>query len=121
MKSLLTACILSLTTLGLVSPAMAQYTGPSDQKTASSVAEILKKPVDDQKVVLTGVIVRKVSNEKYIFSDGTAEIRVEIDDKIFPPQKIDQNTRVEIHGEVEKDFLESPEIDVDVLRVASAQ
>lgn len=94
----------------------AQYTGPSTHHTPATVAEILKKPVDDQDVVLRGHLLRKVGNDKYIFSDGTGEIRVEIDAKDFPPEQIDDKTQVEIHGEVEKDFLVSPEIDVDVLR-----
>ena len=81
----------------------------------TSIAEILKQPVDDQPVVLRGFIVKKVGNEKYLFSDGKSEIRVDIDDKIFVNTKVDAKTKVEIRGEVEKDFLETPEIDVDVL------
>ncbi|MEG1327528.1 MAG: NirD/YgiW/YdeI family stress tolerance protein [Janthinobacterium sp.] len=42
---------------------------------------------------------------------------MDIDDKVFMNRKIDASTRVEIRGEVEKDFMESPEIDVDVLTV----
>lgn len=96
----------------------AQYVGPSTQKTPLSVADILKNPVDDQDVVLRGVLLKKVANEKYIFSDGTGDIRVEIEAEEFPAQKIDGKTRVEIRGEVEKDFLETPEIDVDVISIS---
>ncbi|MEG1329269.1 MAG: NirD/YgiW/YdeI family stress tolerance protein [Janthinobacterium sp.] len=42
---------------------------------------------------------------------------MDIDDKVFMNRKIDARTQVEIRGEVEKDFMESPEIDVDVLTV----
>lgn len=99
------------------SGASAQYVGPSSQAAPRSVAEILKNPVDDQAVVLRGFILRQVGNEKYIFSDGTAEIRVDIDAKHFPPEKIDDKVQVELRGEVEKDFMETPEIDVEVLLV----
>jgi uncharacterized protein (TIGR00156 family) len=99
------------------SGASAQYVGPSSQTAPRSVAEILKNPVDDQAVVLRGFILRQVGNEKYIFSDGTAEIRVDIDNKLFPLEKIDDKVKVELRGEVEKDFMETPEIDVDVLVV----
>lgn len=99
------------------SGASAQYVGPSSQTAPRSVAEILKNPVDDQAVVLRGFILRQVGNEKYIFSDGTAEIRVDIDHKLFPLEKIDDKVKVELRGEVEKDFMETPEIDVDVLVV----
>jgi uncharacterized protein (TIGR00156 family) len=99
------------------SVASAQYVGPSSQTAPRSVADILKNPVDDQAVVLRGFILRKVGNEKYIFSDGTAEIRVDIDNKLFPLEKIDDKVKVELRGEVEKEFMETPEIDVDVLMV----
>lgn len=104
--------------LALLQPAIgqAQYTGPSTHQAPATVAEILKNPVDDQDVVLRGHLLRKVGNEKYIFSDGTGEIRVEIEAEDFPPEQIDDKVQVEIRGEVEKDFLESPEIDVEALR-----
>ncbi|SDL63747.1 TIGR00156 family protein [Janthinobacterium sp. OK676] len=102
----------------LAGGAHAQYVGPTAGPAApANVAAILKNPVDDQAVVLRGHLLRKVGNEKYTFSDGTAEIRVDIDDKVFMNRKIDARTRVEIRGEVEKDFMESPEIDVDVLTI----
>lgn len=95
----------------------AQYTGPSTTKPAATaryanVAEILKNPLDDVRITLQGHLVRKIGKEKYLFSDGTGEIRVEIDDERFPAAKIDDKTRVSLEGEVEKDFLQSPEIDV---------
>lgn len=96
-----------------LSAANAQYTGPSARIQPRNVAEILKNPIDDQDVVLRGHILRQVSKEKYIFSDGSGEIRVEIDAKKFPPQPINEKTLVELRGEVEKDFMQAPEIDVD--------
>lgn len=103
---------------GLASlPLYAQYAGPSSHAPAQSVSAILAKPVDDQRVTLQGVLVRQVSSDKYLFSDGSGEIRVEIDHDELPQQRFDQTTRIEIIGEVEKDFLQSPEIDVDHVRV----
>ena len=58
-------------------------------------------------------LLKKVGNEKYLFSDGKQEIRVEIDDEDFPAIKIGDKMRVEIRGKVESDFFESPEIDVN--------
>lgn len=103
--------------IACVTSAHAQYAGPSSQVTHSTVAAVLKNPVDDQAVVLRGFLTKKVGNEKYLFSDGTGEIRVDIDHKRFGGQKIDEKTKVELHGEVEKDFLESPEIDVDSITI----
>jgi uncharacterized protein (TIGR00156 family) len=97
--------------------AHAQYTGPSATVALTTVTAILKAPVEDQDVVLTGVLLKKLSKDKYIFSDGSDQIRVEIDSKYMLNLTLDENTRVEIRGEVEKDFLESPEIDVKMIRV----
>jgi uncharacterized protein (TIGR00156 family) len=97
--------------------AHAQYTGPSATVALTTVTAILKAPVEDQDVVLTGVLLKKLSKDKYIFSDGSDQIRVEIDSKYMLNLTLDEKTRVEIRGEVEKDFLESPEIDVKMIRV----
>jgi uncharacterized protein (TIGR00156 family) len=118
-KSKSAALLISATAILMYTPgaAQAQYTGPSAQVTANSVADILKNPVDDQPVMLRGFLVRQVGNEKYMFSDGTGEIRVDIDAKRFAGQQIDAKTKVEIRGEVEKDFLQSPEVDVDTILI----
>ncbi|HYP81853.1 NirD/YgiW/YdeI family stress tolerance protein [Variovorax sp.] len=96
-------------------PAAAQYTGPNAVAPVT-VESLLKDGRDDQQVVLRGRLLKKVGSDKYEFSDGTGTIRVEIDAKHFPAEPIDDKTQVEIHGEFEKDFMHSPEIDVDVLR-----
>lgn len=94
------------------SVAQAQYVGPSTTTNYKNVAEILKDPVDDTVVVLSGHLLRKVGKEKYIFSDGSGEIRVEVDAKYLPATPISDKTKVQITGEVEKEFMSSPEIDV---------
>lgn len=97
--------------------AQAQYVGPGSPGVATDVAAILAKPQDDQPVVLKGYLVEQLSSDKYRFSDGKNEIRVEIDRKRLPARPLDASTRIEIRGKVEKDFLQSPEIDVKALTV----
>jgi uncharacterized protein (TIGR00156 family) len=97
--------------------ALADYHGPGSTPVPTTVDEILKNPKDDQDVVLRGTIVRKVGDKRYVFSDGTREIQAEIKNKLFPKQHVDSKTQVEIAGEVEKDWLRSPHIDVDKLTV----
>lgn len=111
------ATLMAIASLVCTSAAQAQYAGPTSQVTHSTVAAVLKNPVDDQPVVLRGLLTKQVGNEKYLFSDGTGEIRVDIDTKRFAGQKIDEKTKVELRGEVEKDFMESPEIDVDTVTI----
>jgi uncharacterized protein (TIGR00156 family) len=91
----------------------ADYRGPGAAPGDLTVAQILKDPKDDRPVVLRGTLVRKVGREEYFFSDGTGEIRAEIDADLFPAETIDDKTRVEIAGEIDKDFMHAPEIDVD--------
>lgn len=98
-------------------PASAQYTGPSEKATATSVNEVLEKSKDDDRVVLKGMLIRKVSHEKYILSDGTGEIQVEIDDKIFPKVPVDDKTNVEVSGEVDKGLVGKTEVDVKSMQI----
>jgi len=108
--------------------AMAQYTGSSATRggfqgpgSASdqpmSVANILRNPVDDLRVTLRGNIILKIGGDKYVFSDGTGEIRVDIDNSEWPAEPVNEKTTVEIIGKVDVEFMHPTEIDVKVLRV----
>lgn len=83
----------------------------------NTVKSILANPVDDRLVTLTGHITEKIRHEKYLFTDGTETIRLDIDDKKFPSVPVDESTTIKIYGDVEKEFLESPEIDVDYVEI----
>lgn len=101
-----------------VSPlASAQYVGPSAAPAYASVAEVLKNPVEDAAVVFEGHVIRHLGKDKYVFTDGTAEIRIEVDQKHFPASPIDDKTKVRIRGEIERDSRQGPEIDVDNLEI----
>ena len=118
MKKLIISIILAVGgVVGYTINAIADYSGPSNQPLLKTVVEVLKNGRDDQPVVLTGYIVKKVGKEKYLFKDSTGEIRIEIDRKIMPSQAITEKTKVEITGEVEKEFLHSIEIDVDLIKI----
>src|SRR5690554_8146802 len=112
-----------LSTIGIAAsllalPVAAQYVGPSSNTSQQKqVSEILKNPVDDEDVTLQGHLLRKLSDEKYVFSDGSAEIVAEIDDDDFPGQPVDETTKVELVGEVDTSRRRPPEIDVDSVRI----
>ncbi len=93
------------------------YTGPGASNRVNSVSDIAKNPIDDQRVTLRGNITRHIGGDKYMFSDGTGEMRVDIDDHQFPPQPINEKTFVEIMGEVDTDFMQFSEIDVKSVRI----
>lgn len=117
--------LLSLTlALGTAASVHAQYQGPGSkpskaapQAPMNTVADVLKHGKDDQMVTLVGNVVKKVGWEKFLFRDASGEIRIEIDDEVMPTQPFDDKTKVEITGEVEKDFLRSVEIDVKSMKL----
>jgi uncharacterized protein (TIGR00156 family) len=77
------------------------YKGPG--AAAITVAEA-KNLRDDSPVVLRGKIERFLGDEKYLFSDETGDITIEIDNKIWGTLAVDQNDLVEIAGEIDRDF-----------------
>ena len=70
---------------------------------------------DDAKVTLHGTIESHIGGENYIFKDASGSIEVEIDDRRWAGQTISATDRVEIFGEIDKDWS-SVEIDVKRIR-----
>lgn len=101
--------------LAVIAPAHAQFTGPGAPAVVTDLGNILQRPLDDQRVSLTGRLVRQLSSDKYLFTDGSKQIRIEIDRELLPAAPFGPEVWIVIEGDVEKDFLESPEIDVDRL------
>ncbi|MGK7877136.1 MAG: NirD/YgiW/YdeI family stress tolerance protein [Xenococcaceae cyanobacterium] len=102
-----------------IPPVAAQFTGPGGSPTQTgqvTIASIKKNPIDDMRVVLQGNLKEKISDERYMFSDGTGEIVVEIDDEDFAGRQISPTNKIEIHGEVDVKGT-SVEIDVDSFRI----
>lgn len=79
------------------------YTGPGAAVITVAEARELR---DDSPVILQGKIERFLGDEKYLFSDDTAVITIEIDNRIWGTLSVNQNDTVEITGEIDKDFRE---------------
>ncbi|HAS8126815.1 TPA: NirD/YgiW/YdeI family stress tolerance protein [Vibrio vulnificus] len=81
----------------------------------SVVSELLKDSnmFTEIDVVVEGTLVRQLNKDTYIFTDGSAEIQVELDDDIRFTQTINSNTRLRLFGEFEGG--NTPEIEVDSL------
>ena len=77
--------------------AQAAYTGPSAGPTLEKVQVILDDGIDDQGFRVTGFIMKKVGDERYIFQD--------------------EKTKVELQGEIDRDLIGAPKIDVEILRI----
>lgn len=133
MKNTTTAFVLALGLLGAAAPALAQYTGPTSgaQPAATAtpgytgpssvpmmaVKQLLDTATDDQHVRLQGRIVSHDGGKNYTFADDSGRLPVEISAKRFPPgQPIGADQRVELVGEVDKDFRKM-EFEVEQVRV----
>ncbi|MCG6313380.1 NirD/YgiW/YdeI family stress tolerance protein [Vibrio vulnificus] len=81
----------------------------------SVVSELLKDSnmFTEKDVDVEGTLVRQLNKDTYIFTDGRAEIQVELDDDIRFTQTINSNTRLRLFGEFEGG--NTPEIEVDSL------
>jgi uncharacterized protein (TIGR00156 family) len=99
------------------SPALAEFQGPTG-KAPHDVKGILANPPDDKKVTLRGHLVRQQSGDRYLFNDGTGEIRVEIDRWRMPHwDKITPTTYIEIYGEVETHTVRNKPPKIEVKRI----
>ena len=88
------------------------YTGPGLDAVTVAEARNLR---DDSPVVLQGKIERFLGDEKYLFTDNTGTVTVEIDDRLWVGLSINQNDTVEISGEVDRDFR-GVEIEVNSIK-----
>lgn len=103
----------------LVSSSHAAYEGPGAVVASTTLADILKNPVEDQRVTLQGKLLKKIGKEKYLFSDGQNSITAEIDDKDMQHITVTESSTVEITGEVDKKLFGPPEVEVDHIRLIS--
>ena len=115
--------IIPVAAILLASPALAQnggfqgpthggFQGPAVQGKNVSISHA-KKLADDMYVSLTGKVLSKLpGDDKYIFSDGTDKITVEIDDEVFQGRTLTPETTVRIHGKIDSDWGKQTEIDV---------
>jgi uncharacterized protein (TIGR00156 family) len=91
--------VLALT--GSMLNAQEGYRGPGPDTVTVEAAKNLK---DDYPVTLKGKIEKFLGDEKYLFTDETGSIIIEIDDKLWRGISVDQNDTVEITGEIDKRF-----------------
>lgn len=133
MKKTTTAFVLALGLLGAAAPTLARYTGPTTGAQAAAVAapgytgpssvptmtvkQLLDTATDDQHVRLQGRIVSHDGGKNYTFADDSGRMPVEISAKRFPPnQPVSAEQRVELVGEVDKDFRKM-EFEVEQVRL----
>jgi uncharacterized protein (TIGR00156 family) len=88
------------------------YTGPGLDPVTVAEAKNLR---DDSPVLLRGKIERFLGDEKYVFSDDSGTITIEVDDRLWASLSVSQDDIVEISGEVDKNFR-GVEIEVNSIK-----
>jgi uncharacterized protein (TIGR00156 family) len=115
-KTLFAAALL----IGTSFVAKGDFVDSNPQKeTIYTVAQVKESP-DDTWVTLRGTIVKKISNDEYIFKDATGEILVDIDKYEWKGIDVTADTLIQISGKVDQDTFETTEIDVKNIEIVKA-
>ncbi len=69
---------------------------------------------DDVPVIISGKILQRTGDEKYLFEDGTGTIIVEIDDDDWRGQTVTPTDTVKLYGDVDRGIFKT-EIDVEYI------
>lgn len=75
---------------------------------------------DEQKVSLRGEIVKQETQTQYLFSDGTGNVLVEINETLLKGNPLPAGTEVEIEGKVETRILGAPKVEAQSVIVLSS-
>ncbi|MFC1235783.1 YgiW/YdeI family stress tolerance OB fold protein [Vibrio sp. F74] len=93
---------------------MINFNGPVD---LTSVKSLLSDSsmFTEKDVIVEGYLIRQTRKDTYIFSDGEAEIEVELDDDINLAAPITAETKLRIYGEFEGGS--TPEIEAEQIQI----
>lgn len=117
MKRILAGTTFTLIALGAQAAEPAGgFKGP-DAARLVTAAEA-SKLANDSAVKLQGHVVKSLGDEKYEFRDESGTITVEIDKEDWNGVEATPDTRIEIQGEIDKDWYRpGVEVDVDSVRL----
>ena len=105
---------------GVAFPAMAKKHNKGFVFIPESVSiesvEDVKTKSDDTIVVMQGQIAKALGDEKYLFTDKTGEIIIEIDNEDFDGMTVSAGEIIEITGEVDKDLMKPAKVDVKSIK-----
>jgi len=88
----------------LALPASAQFVGPLDAGTVTTVSEAGSAATGTY-VTLEGRISRHLGEDYYLFGDASGEIRVEIEPGVFAGREVTPETALRLEGEVDRNLV----------------
>lgn len=98
-------------------PGYGGFNGPNGAVTTVKAALDVGMFQDDVGATLTGFITKAIGNERYLFTDNTGSINIEIDHDDWGGLVVDPKTKVVIYGEIDNEFLGN-DIEVHMIRKA---
>ncbi len=72
---------------------------------------------DNTMVTLVGTLTQQIGKDSYIFSDGTGEIKVEINKRLWNGLSITPKDKVRIYGKVDNETFDFDRIEIDVISI----
>jgi uncharacterized protein (TIGR00156 family) len=106
------------------SPRPGQRSAQSERQAQSAApiteAQAVAAAKDGQPAKLRGKIVKQETRNQYLFSDGTGNVLVEIDDKLLNGNKLNAGTQIEIDGKVDTRVLRDPKVEARAVTVLAA-
>lgn len=119
MKKIVLATLLTLTTASAFAGFNNNTQGGFQQaaQPAISVQQALKA-ADNSMITLVGNITKQIDGDEFLFSDGTAQIKVEIENHVWNGLNVGPNDKVRIYGKLDNEAFEKAE--VEVLRIEKA-
>ena len=75
-----------------------RFNGPVE---VTTVAELKGIKLGETDAIVEGNILRQIQHDKFLFSDGSGEMVIELDDDIRLDQSIDEKTKLRLSGEFE--------------------
>ena len=121
MKKFALAAILALSTTS----AFAGFNGnttpnggfQSGTQSAISVKQALKA-TDNSMITLEGNITQQIDDDEFWFTDGTGQIRVEIERQVWNGLNVGPNDKIRIFGKLDNEMFDRAEL--EVLRIEKA-
>lgn len=114
MKKLTLATLLAIAT----STAFAGFNGNTAQGgfkqgagQVISVKQALSEK-DNSMVTLVGSITQQIDNDDYLFTDGSAQIKVEIKDRVWNGLNVGPQDKIRISGKLDNEAFEKAEVEV---------
>ena len=111
MKKFALATILALSTTSAFAGFNGNTTPNGGFQSAISVKQALQA-ADNSMITLVGNITQQIDDDEFVFTDGTAQIKVEIKRRAWNGLNVGPNDKIRISGKLDNEAFEKAELEV---------